>query len=344
MRRNRRSALVAAVCLGLAGCFTPMEKVKIERLEPPLADVRGIRELAVLPFADKALGYEVGDLVAGKLANVIVSTGRYRVMKLDQVKKRLAAAKINFAYPPDGAMVRRIGVVLNVDAVLCGEIRKFSFDETGRVLKSREQVWTDEYMRDRDGNVISDAGQGEESVPRKRMESRVVEKNALRRSAVLELDIRVSDAFLGNVICAETESESGSWEGTGPAGIARIPPREVIFDLLLDRASKKFVRQIAVHPIEEERVLERGMFPATSLGVELAKNNLWDEAAEKWMQATKAKPAESAAYYNLGVAFERKGILDFASKAYQNALARNPQSERYIKAVAAIQKLIKDLQ
>ncbi len=118
----------------------------------------------------------------------------------------------------------------------------------------------------------------------------------------------------------------------------------MIFELLLDRAIKGFVRQIAAHPIEEERVLERGTFHSTILGVELAKNDLWDEATEKWLQATKAKPEEAAAYYNLGVAFERRGVLDYASKAYQNALARNPQSQRYIKALAALQKLMKDLE
>jgi hypothetical protein len=343
MRQGTRSALIAAACLGLAGCFRTVQ-VKIERLEPPLADVHGIRELAVLPFADRTTGLGAGGLVAEKLAAVVVSTGRYRVMKIDQVNKRLSDAGVNFTYPPDAAMVRKIGSVLGVDAVLCGELQKFSLDETGRVLKSRERVWTDEYVRDREGGVISDAGPRGESVPRKRMEMRVVEKNALRRSAVLDIEVRMSDGFLGNVICAESESESGSWEGTGAAGIAKLPGREVIFDLLLDRAAKKFVRQIAAHPIEEERVLERGAFHATNLGVELAKNDLWDEATDKWLQATKAKPDEAAAYYNLGIAFERKGIFDFASKAYQNALARNPQSERYIKAVAAIQKLIKDLE
>jgi len=343
MSRETRSAMIAAACLGLMGC-SQTEQVKVERLEPPLADVHGIKELAVLPFADRATGLDVGSPVAEKLAGVVINTGRYRVMKIDQVKKRLAGAGINFTYPPDAAMVRKIGAALGVDAVLCGELQKFSFDETGGVLKAREQVWTDEYVRDRGGNVISDAGTGDEAVPRKRMENRVVEKNSLRRSAVLELEVRMADAFLGNVICAESETESGSWQGTGPAGIAKIPGREVIFDLLLDRAAKKFVRQIAAHPIEEDRVLEHGTFHATNLGVELAKNNLWDEAMEKWLQATKAKPEESAAYYNLGVAFERKGIFDFASKAYQNALTRKPQSQRYIKAVAAIQKLMKDLE
>jgi tetratricopeptide (TPR) repeat protein len=123
-----------------------------------------------------------------------------------------------------------------------------------------------------------------------------------------------------------------------------MPSQEVIFSLLLDRAAKAFVRQIAAHPVEEEKLLEWGVFHSTRLGVELAKNNLWDEAMEKWMLSIKAKPEDPAAYYDLGIAFERKGLFDLAYKSYQNALARNPQSKRYIKAVANIQKLMKELE
>jgi Flp pilus assembly protein TadD len=78
--------------------------------------------------------------------------------------------------------------------------------------------------------------------------------------------------------------------------------------------------------------------------VELAKNNLWDAAVEKWLQSTKSMPTEPAAYYNLGVAFERRGFFNLAYKAYQNALARRPHSRRYIDAVAKIQKLMDDLE
>ncbi len=296
MSRQTRSALVAAACLGLAGC-SQTAQVKIERLRPPLADVRGIRELAVLPFEDRVTGTDVGVLVADRLAGVIVNTGRYRLMRPDQAGKRLAAAGINFTYPPDAAMTRRIGAALGVDAVLCGELQRFSFDEAGRVGKSRERIWTD----GRPGELQT----GGAASPGARQVERLVEKNALKRSAVLVLDIRLADAFLGNVICAETESESDSWEGTGAAEIAKIPGREVIFELLLDRAIKGSCARCAAHPIEEGECSSAARY-STILGVELAKNDLWDEATEKWLQATKAKPEEAAAY-TTGVAFEPGG-------------------------------------
>lgn len=338
-----RIVCAAGPVIVLAGC-TSTAKVKIERLGPPVADVHGIKELAVLPFADAATGSRRGDLAAERLTAVVASTGRYRVMRRDRMNARLAEAGINFSYPPDAALVRKTGAALGVDAILCGSIEKFQFDETNRLVKVREQVWTGECARDGHGDIVSDVGADGEATPRKRYEKKLVEKNQLARYAVLDVRFRVADAFLGNVICAESESESGSWEGRGAEEIAQMPSREVIFDLLLDRAAKAFVRQIAAHPVEEERVLEWGAFYPTRLGVELAKNDLWDEAMGKWMQAVKAKPDDSAAYYNLGVGFERKGFFDLAYKSYQNALARKPQSKRYIKAIANIQKLMKELE
>ena len=337
-----RTVIVVGACLAVTGCTTTT--VMVERLEPPAADVKGIREVAVLPFADKGAGEQKGELVSDRLAGILVSTGRYRVMKPDQMRGLLDKARLNYFYPPDSGLVRKMGTALGVDAVLYGECEKFQVQEETGLVKVTEPVWTGEYVHDSRGNIILEAPKNGEASPRKRYEKKPVEKNLLKRHADITVHFRMADAFLGTVIVAESESESGSWEGTGAAEIAKMPSRDVIFDLLLDRAIKKFVRQIAAHPVEEERVLEYGVFHSTRLGVELAKNNLWDEAMEKWMQATKAMPQDPAAYYDLGVGFERKGLFDLAYKAYENALTRSPHSDRYIKAVAKMQKLMKDLQ
>lgn len=336
-------AALAAAWLAAAAC-APTARVKIERLDPPIADVRGIVDIAVLPFAERGAESHWGDVVTERMASVVVNTERYRVMKIDQAKTLLKEAGIRFTYPPDAALIRRIGAALNADAVIYGEIEKLQFEEESRLVKVREKVWTGDYVRDASGAIVLDGGRGGEAVPRKRLEDRMVEKNRLRRYAAMDIHFRMADAFMGNAICADSESESGSWEGTGAAEIAQMPTREGIVDLLADRAIKKFVRYIAAHPVEEERILERGLFHSTGLGVELAKNNLWDEAVDKWLQAVKSRPDDPSAYYNLGIAFERKGRFDLAHKAYQNALARKPHSDRYIKAVAKMQKLIKDLE
>jgi len=332
-----------AAWMFVSGCWQNATVV-IERLEPPIADVSGIREIAVLPLGASRANELRGQRATRRLAEVVASTGRYSVMKQDRVQALLSKAGVSYSYPPDAAFVRKIGSVLDVDAILCGELQNYQCNEESRAVKVKEPVWTGDYERDRSGNVISERTAEGELAPRKKFRRQWVEKKRIKRYAVLDLHLRVADAFAGNVISAQTVSESGSWEGTGSSEIAQLPTCDVIFELLSDRAIKKFVRQIAVHPVEEERALEYGIFHSTRLGVELAKNNMWDEAMDKWMQAIKAKPDDPAAFYDMGVGFERKGLFDLAYKSYQNALVRNTGSDRYIKAVARIQKLMKDLQ
>ena len=339
----RAGIVLAGGILFLTGCM-PTARVTIERLAPPEYDVRGIRTVAVLPFSAPPGERPYASAARTRLISILNETGRYRVVKARMADAIMRRAGIRHASPPTAETVRKTGDALGVDAVICGKIKEFKFDEENRLVKVRENVWTGDYARDAEGVPLTVRGPGGKPAPKKLYAQRLMERNRLKRIAVLQIHYTMSDTAGGNAICSETVSESGSWEGTGPDEIAGMPGKEMVFDLLLDRATKDFVKKIAPHPIKEERVLETGTFHIINLGVELAKNNLWDEAAEKWLQAAKASPDEPASYYNLGVAFERKGFFDLAYKAYQNALARNPKSRRYIKAIAHIQKLMNELQ
>ncbi len=62
-------------------------------------------------------------------------------------------------------------------------------------------------------------------------------------------------------------------------------------------------------------------------GVEAAQNGLWDEAIFRWEKAIAADPESAAAYNNLAVAYEKKGRFAEAEKAYQRALALDPEHE-----------------
>ncbi|NOR14712.1 MAG: tetratricopeptide repeat protein, partial [Candidatus Aminicenantes bacterium] len=62
-------------------------------------------------------------------------------------------------------------------------------------------------------------------------------------------------------------------------------------------------------------------------GVEAAQNGLWDEAIFRWEKTIAADPESAAAYNNLAVAYEKKGRFEDAEKAYQRALALDPEHE-----------------
>lgn len=64
-------------------------------------------------------------------------------------------------------------------------------------------------------------------------------------------------------------------------------------------------------------------------GVQMAKMNLWREAAFRFRRAVEMNPNDAMAYNNLAVAHEANGDFDSALKAYREAL-RLDRSNQYI--------------
>jgi len=63
-------------------------------------------------------------------------------------------------------------------------------------------------------------------------------------------------------------------------------------------------------------------------GIKAAESNLWDEALFRWKKALAENPNDAAAYNNLGVAYERKGLWEEAEEAYLNALKLDPNNKQ----------------
>lgn len=59
-------------------------------------------------------------------------------------------------------------------------------------------------------------------------------------------------------------------------------------------------------------------------GNKVARQALWDEAIYRWKRATELDPTYSAAWNNLGIAYEQKGLFDDALDAYEEALDLSP--------------------
>lgn len=66
-------------------------------------------------------------------------------------------------------------------------------------------------------------------------------------------------------------------------------------------------------------------------GIQAAQKNLWDEAIFRWKKTLETDPNSAAAYNNLAVAYEKKGLWDDAEKAYESAIRINPEN-KYIKS------------
>src|SRR3954468_18134623 len=61
-------------------------------------------------------------------------------------------------------------------------------------------------------------------------------------------------------------------------------------------------------------------------GINVAQRGLWREAIYRWEQAVEIDPMYAQAYNDLGIGYEHEGQLDKARKAYEKALAIEPNN------------------
>src|SRR5438132_12513744 len=61
-------------------------------------------------------------------------------------------------------------------------------------------------------------------------------------------------------------------------------------------------------------------------GINVAQRGLWREAIYGWEKAVEIDPTYAAAFNDLAIAYEHEGMLDKARKAYDKALALDPNN------------------
>jgi len=61
-------------------------------------------------------------------------------------------------------------------------------------------------------------------------------------------------------------------------------------------------------------------------GINVAQRGLWREAIYRWEKAVELDPKYAAAFNDLAIAYEHEGQLDKARKAYEKALAFEPNN------------------
>ena len=63
-----------------------------------------------------------------------------------------------------------------------------------------------------------------------------------------------------------------------------------------------------------------------NFGINVAQRGLWREAIYRWERAVELDPTYAAAFNDLAIAYEHEGQLDKARKAYEKALALEPNN------------------
>jgi Tfp pilus assembly protein PilF len=67
-----------------------------------------------------------------------------------------------------------------------------------------------------------------------------------------------------------------------------------------------------------------------TFGIQLAQKTLWDSAVTQFERAVEIDESYAAAWNNLGIGYEQLGKFDEARKAYEKAIAIEPDNQ-YIK-------------
>ena len=63
-----------------------------------------------------------------------------------------------------------------------------------------------------------------------------------------------------------------------------------------------------------------------AFGINVAQRGLWREAIYRWEKAVELDPTYAAAYNDLAIAYEHEGQFEKARKAYEKALALDPEN------------------
>ncbi len=63
-------------------------------------------------------------------------------------------------------------------------------------------------------------------------------------------------------------------------------------------------------------------------GISVAQRGLWREAIYRWEKAVELDPTYAAAFNDLGIAYEHEGQMDKARKAYEKAIAIEPNNSQ----------------
>jgi len=323
----RLTSILLLTGLIISGCT---KSTMIEITKPAEYNVSDLKRIAVMDFSGPG---NTGDIVAGKFTNQLWSTNYFALLERKELQKVLEEHALQMSGVVNDSTIVEFGKILGVDGIIVGSVDSYrSEDKKGRE-KVKEQVWTGAYEKDKEGNIVYEQtafGKQKKKIYREEL----VDKEFIAREASVSLSFRLVSIQTAEIRASGSQTESFS-QKYFPAH-DKIPPKEAILNDLTDRVLKKFIPTISPYKTKVSRTFEKGN-DAVNTGIEMAQNNLWDKATAMWETETQLNILNSAAFYNLGIAYEVNGDLDRAEQAYESAL-KIKTKDLYMKALAQIRQ------
>jgi len=327
---NSYLVLLLAFCF-LLSCAAPKTVLRVIR--PAEVDMSDYRKIAVADFRGPGRS---GSLAASILTSEIFKSGYFELLERQQMQKILEEQAFSLTGAVDVATAAEIGEMLGVEALIFGEVTSYSVEDLEGTEEVKKRVWTGEYEKDKDGNIIYEKGLFGIKHKKKKYKEEFVDEPYVVRSASVAVNFRVVAVETAELLAVKSNSSSYNKRATGTDQIGKLPAKESILENLSRKVVDTFVRQIAPYYATITKKFEKGS-GASKQAIKMAQSGLWDKALEIFQREAQIHPKPEN-YYNIGVCYEALGRYDMAEKQYETALSLKAK-DLYIKAVADIRKL-----
>jgi tetratricopeptide (TPR) repeat protein len=328
----KRDFMRVAGILLLAGLFISActKSAMIEITKPAEYNVSDLKRLAVVNFTGSG---NIGDIVADKFTNQLWATNYFSVLERKELQKILEEHALQMSGVVNDSTIVEFGRILGVDALIVGSVSAYQVEDKKGKEKVKEKVWKGEYEKDEKGKIIYEkTAFGKEK--KKKYREELVDKEFINREAAVGISFRLVSVQTAEIRASGSQTESFSQKYYPQSD--NIPAKEALLSDLSDKVIKKFIPTISPYKVTVSRTFEKGN-EAVNAGIGMAQNNLWDKATFVWEKEAEQDPRNSAAFYNLGIAYEVSGDLDRAEQAFDSAL-KIKSKDMYMKALAQIRQ------
>ncbi len=331
---NNRMVYLGITLIVLCGCFGCVQKTRITVIRHAEVSLQGIRTLAILKFDGM---HE--EMVRKALYNKIIEA--QNLNKIDEIRV-IDIERAGFENFEE----------LHADGVISGRVTASIKDVHG-TEKVKIQEGTGEYKEGE--NVFGQ--EAEVEIQR----TIVKEVPYVMRHGNIIVDFNIVNLKTKQRIFADEVSEEykekfgGENEYRSYLGskMSQLPSQNRTMEGLADKLASRIVAKIFTTEITRVVEFDNGSNKyamgiggnkKVKEGIKCAKNGEWEKGIEIWKDVLNTEPENSAAFYNLGIAYEKIGDLEnlkIAQKMYKKAV-KYGDKEIYLDALYRVKATISD--
>jgi hypothetical protein len=330
-----RKILGVVILLFFVDFFSCSSGIKLQFHQPVGKPLIGIRKLVIAPGE----GSNDVALVCSYLTSRLKQHDYFLLFDSNKFSLSLEQNQLTYENVKQLDSLSRIVKLEGVDGIIFSELKSLEIppDEPG-IEQVKKSVWTGEYERDQNGQIIEELSPTGEAIKKKKFKLQTVDQHFKIRNARLIVSFQLIDLKKGSVIFSQeltTNYTSGKIikEEEQP-----VPTDNDIKRLLAQNVVDELLGKIEPRSIIVKRPLEKGIALIDS-GAVHAQAGRWSQAQQVWHEAEELFPTDARIYYNLGLAAEAQGDYKAAEIYYKKAALLNPGKKLYQKAMNNIRKV-----